>query len=49
MEKREERSYFEILNELHVLVQSDNIPYQQKVVIEEQLDILQALLWQWSA
>lgn len=49
MEKHEERTYFEILNELHGLVQSDNIPYQQKVVIEEQLNILQALLWQWSA
>lgn len=49
MEKREERTCFEILNELHDLVQSGNIPYQQKVIIDEQIDMLRALLWQWSA
>lgn len=44
-----ERTYVDILNELKASVGTDNIPLQQKSVIEEQIDILVNLLWKWSA
>ena len=44
-----ERSYFDILNELKISVLSDPIPYQEKQIIEDQINILMALLWKCSA
>lgn len=45
----EERSYIDILDELRLSIQSDKIPYQQRVVIEDQIAVLFELLWKWSA
>lgn len=44
-----ERSYFDILNELKISVLSDPIPYQEKQIIEDQINILMALFWKYSA
>lgn len=41
------RSYYDILNELRASVLSANIPYQQKVIIEDQINILRSLLFGW--
>lgn len=37
----------DILAELRSSILSSEIPYQQKAIIEEQIDILRGLLWNW--
>ena len=43
-----ERSYFDILTEMKRNVMVDCIPYQEKRIIEDQIDTLLSLLWKYS-
>ena len=42
-----EQSCFDILTELKSSIMTSEIPYQQKAIIEEQIEILRGLLWKW--
>lgn len=48
MGEQNERTYVDMLNDLKRAVEMDSIPYQQKALIEDEIDTLFAMLWPYS-
>lgn len=46
---KNEKTYFEIMNELYEMIESDNIPKNDKEEIMETMNSLQDMLWKYSA
>ena len=44
-----EKSYFDILNELYEMIETDNIPKNEKEEIMETVNSLKDMLWKYSA
>lgn len=46
---KNEKTYFEIMNELYEMIETDNIPKNDKEEIMETMNSLQDMLWKYSA
>lgn len=44
----EEKSCFDMLNTIAEKVESSSIPYQQKRIIVDEINVLWQMLWPWT-